>query len=444
MTFGPVARCKPSWMAGPLGLFLVFGQSAYSMDMGAELRAGYGTSDNIERVAEDEVDETIVSAGFSLDMVEDRNRFDFLLRSSIDYITYQNGTYEDEPVGGLNLEATYWFVPERINWFLKNNWGQRVLDPFSATDPGNREDINYFTTGPSFKIQASSRNALGLDLRASIVRYDIQPYDNNQQAARVYFERAVRSDARISLNLRTREVDFDAKAEAIDYTVNDAFVRFEKENERDVFFVDAGVSEADIDDGDKRDGYLLQLAWDRTVSPFTTFSLYGGTSFTDGLDLFRDRQDSIDDIGDTINVNAIDQPRQNNFAGFRFDRGSDRTNLALRLDWSQDDYEEDVDGTRFDRDVTDATLRFSRDLTRDLFMSARADYSRYDYKFIDRLDKDTQIRLGLGYNFTPSFNVTVESQFYERDAIERADSFSETRAFVYFIYRSSWGGVSRQ
>jgi hypothetical protein len=437
-----IANNPDLWTVSAISLSLLLALPAptSAADIEAEFRAGYGRSDNIARLEEDEqIDESIQTIGLSLDVLQETRKFEFVLRSNFDYLVYADETFDDEVVGGLMTAATYWFIPERFNWYIQNNWGQQVFDPFATTDPGNREDFNYLTTGPSLLLPVGTRNMIGLDLRASRVNYETRVFDNDRQMVRAYFDRAIRDDSNMSFNVRVRSVEFESGSTADDYDLNEVFIRYERETARDTVSVDAGVAEVEDENGEKNDGYLFEAQWARNVSSATTVTYYGGSSISDGVDMFRDIQDSTEDIGETIDINGFEDPFRNNYIGFRYDVRGERNRAVVEVAWNQEDYVVDPGQIGLDRDVGELELRFSRALTRDFFIDARVRYMTRDYKYIDRRDDDAVATLVFGYNFTPSFNTTIEGQYIDRDSTEVEDSFIEVRTFLRFTYIPSWG-----
>ena len=112
--------------------------SSLAAEVESNFRLGYGWSDNITRVPSDPVDEKIQSVGLSFNYVEETRKLDAIIRSSFDFLHYENGTFDDDLVGGVIADFTYWFIDERLNWVLQDNYGQQLINPLAAATPNNQ------------------------------------------------------------------------------------------------------------------------------------------------------------------------------------------------------------------------------------------------------------------------------------------------------------------
>ena len=179
-------------------------QFSVAAELEAEVRAGVGVSDNIARTSTMEIDETIATVGFDFAATEQTRRLDLDIRSNVDYLDYVDDTFDAEWVGGLNGLAIFSLIDERLTWEIRDNFGQQLLDPLEVARPGNRENVNFFTTGPTLTSSAGGRNPIVLDARYSRVSYEERPFDNDRLSGRLSVGRNTSRDATASLNCLRR------------------------------------------------------------------------------------------------------------------------------------------------------------------------------------------------------------------------------------------------
>ena len=158
-----------------LNLFLVFtglfGSSPLAAaEFDAEFRAGYITTDNILLAPTDEIDENIWTGGLTLDLAEESSRITTDIHVVADYLDYDQ-SFESEWIGGINALIDFTLIDEHLNWVIRENFGQRLVNVFETPNPGNRENVNYFTTGPDLRFPIGGQNFIGLEGRYSTVRY---------------------------------------------------------------------------------------------------------------------------------------------------------------------------------------------------------------------------------------------------------------------------------
>ena len=83
-------------------------------------------------------------------------------------------TYDDEFLGGLDGTVYYRFIPERFAWSIEDNFAQIAVNGLAVDTPDNRQNLNYFTTGPDIILPLGARTALEVSGRYSdvVVRRD--------------------------------------------------------------------------------------------------------------------------------------------------------------------------------------------------------------------------------------------------------------------------------
>jgi len=76
-------------------------------DLTYEVETGVGHSDNITRVSENQVDETLATLGTHLDWTKATRRLDATVFVDLDYVEYLDNTYDGEVVGTADANLTF-------------------------------------------------------------------------------------------------------------------------------------------------------------------------------------------------------------------------------------------------------------------------------------------------------------------------------------------------
>ncbi len=410
--------------AAIVGLMLAH-QSAFAIEYTGEIRAGIGTSDNIARTPDQRIDEKIATVGFDFGMTELTSKLDLSLRSSFDYLDYLDDTFEAEWVGGLEANATVTLVDERLRWVFQNNYGQRLFDPLQPARPDNRENINFFTTGPTLNLLRGERLFITADVRYSAFHYEIQPADNQRRSGALSFGRDTSRESSVSLNIASERIEFDDDTVGSPIDLDAVFVRYEKTGRTNTFGLDLGFNQAESG-GDKGDGLLLQVDWSKTTSANGQLTMTGGSRYSEQGNIFRLFQGRALDVRDTNDLPDGTLPFRNYFYTVGYFLTHDRYSVDLSAGWSKEDYEDRAD---IDRDVHFGTVRFQREVTRKIFANANVGFQRRDFNILERRDDDLTLGLGVGYRLTNKFSIVLEYQHFQRNSIEDED-FTENRAFL--------------
>ena len=112
------------------------------------LEAGAEHTDNVARAPVDEESETVGVGRFNIAVDAVRPRLTANIGANLEYRDYVDEAFQSELVGGLDGFVSYAFVPERFIWVVTDNYGQIANQRTLADSPDNRQNVNYFSTGP--------------------------------------------------------------------------------------------------------------------------------------------------------------------------------------------------------------------------------------------------------------------------------------------------------
>jgi hypothetical protein len=393
-----------------------------------QVSLGAGRSDNVQRTPENEVDENIVSTGlrFALDEQSRRLRADVV--ADLAYNKYLDDTYDSELVGNVYAETAFILVPERVLWSLSDQFGQVLTDPFEPATADNRENINYFSTGPDLVFGMGEAMRLRVGARYALVDYETSPLDSSNINGELSLIRSMSDRRSISLNASVQQVEYDETLLDSDFDQSQGYIRYEAEGGRTNLRVDAGYAQLDREaDTETEGGMLLRFDASRRVSASSTIVLTGGRSFSTSAGAFANDQ-GISDIGvdtapgrQTSDPFALDQLA----LSWRFNRN--RTGLDVSVNWSERSYE---DIPAFDQAITTLSARYRRALSPMTELTFFASHSAAGFEQPDTDYDDMEAGVSFSWRLSRNFTFDVQYDYNTRNSDSPLTEYSENRLWL--------------
>jgi hypothetical protein len=418
-----VAACALAWSAA----------ADADVDLGVELTAGY--TNNLLRQSDGE-DDVPVSFGFTGNWVETTRHFSANVEGRVDGIKYFNDTWDDEVLGQLDGSLTWWAVPERFAWVVENVYGQVATNPFESISPANRENTNFFSTGPDWYMPFGERMRAYLGGRYGSVRYETSDTDSERLVGIAGIDRAVSSKSRLGIQMSSESVDFDSTLQS-DFDRQEAYVRYEFSRDQQTgglpagITVNAGYTWLDGDAGDDS-APLIEVLYSKDLSSSVRVGLELASRFSDaGLEFAAG---GLPGSGPGIDPGVIPQAgvyeERSGLATIDFQR--QRTNLGFAIRLADEAYETDT----LDRRSYDLQLTAERRMTRRLTGSARVLWSQDEYESggLNREDTDTEYRLEFRRELGQRSSIAVIGLYASRSSDDPLIEFDETRGYLVFDY----------
>jgi hypothetical protein len=398
---------------------------------------GVGTSDNIRRVPTGEESETILTTGVELAVLREEGRVHSDVDVDLSYYEYQDDAYDSEVTGRANADLRFLFVPGRFEWVLTDSFGQSEIDPFAASTPDNRENINYFTTGPDFTVRMGSAASLTLFGRYSATQFEESNFDDERVLGGLSLGRELSARSELSLNVTAESVEFDDQTAGTDYDRNSAFLRYDIEGARTTMGLEAGYTE--IDDGDSTSNSpLFELDISRDLSARSVLTLRGGVRSSDAASALRAGNEAGGGSPSGPDHVSSTDPFETTHASLGWQFTTLRTTFSVSAGYEDDDYET---SDLLNRERQNFQVSASRQITPRLSLRAQGTLFNSDYDTADQDDDETQFGLYLSWNATGRFFVEVDVENFNRDSSNPLSEYDETRAFLRFAWRNS-GGAS--
>lgn len=307
-------------------------ETSFSVSVGATY------SDNIGRVGSDEESDLMPEAGMRFS-VSREGRLDLALDGDLTYRSYQESTFtnDDELVGGLDARIGYAFVPDRFDWVVQNNFGQALIDPQAVETVDNRQNMNYFSTGPDFTIPLGGRTSLAVSGRWSDLDFEENDFGNERLSGTLGIIRHLGGMNSLHLGLASQRVEFDGPVPA-GYDVHSAFLMFQAGSSRTQLEVRGGATEVH-DAGDTFQHPLVSVTLTRQLTERSSLTLVAGTGMTDSADAFRRDRDIAGVGGIGEDVLALPDIVKEDFATVQWTVGSGRTTFEASVNWRDEDRE---------------------------------------------------------------------------------------------------------
>jgi len=313
---------------------------------------------------------------------------------------------------------------------FQETFGQINSDPFSASTPDNRENINYFTTGPDFMMNLGGATSLRLSGRFSDTSYEVTPIDSRSYGGGLTLLRELSGVSSLSLNATSESVKFTAPLQGADYDRHQAFLRYQISGARTTLGIDGGYTQVD-GEAKTNGGLLARLTLSRKVSASSSISFNAGTQFSDSGDMFRQgqRQFGVGSDGQSV-IGAADSFKSRFVsAGWTFSRN--RTSLGLMARYQNDAYQ---NATGFDHKATTVTANAQRQLGPLAQLNVFASFQREDFGNRGFTDDEYQAGLSFERKLSRLFGVSVQYNYYDRSSSNGGSNYKENRVGLFLTY----------
>jgi Putative beta-barrel porin 2 len=401
----------------------------WSVDIGAY------HSDNIARTSINEESDTVAEVGARLDLQTTRPRLDANIDLNVGYRDYLEDTFDNEAIGGLDGILVYGLVPERFTWLLQDNFGQVANDARQIDTPLNRQNFNYFTTGPDFIFHMGARTGLTLQGRWSDVYYENTGENSNRQLRGALILAQEIAEARtVSLNLAATRVEYDEVPPGSDYDVQEAYLRFDATGQFTTLATDLGYTVLH-DNGESNDGLLARISLTRKVATRSSISAEAGTEFADAANIFQLDQSFGGVRRETDGALASSDAYETDYIYLSWQTSGTRTTVALSGNWRDESHEEQTD---LNRTYLEGRIDLSRRLGSRVTISLLGGYDRQDYDE-PGLDLDEwSAEAGLEWRVQEFLSLLLRLTHFEGSAT--SGDYEENRIYLGLRFAGGDGG----
>ena len=404
---------------------------SHGAEPGYELSVGVAQTDNVARTPTNTKSDTILTEGIDFIWHDLRPRLDADVDADLNYLQYLNHTYGSQVLGNFIGQARAVAVPDVFFWKIADNFGQNRIDPLAAISPGNRENINYFSTGPQLMLPLGATTFLQVSADYGNVKYQVSPLDNQREDAGIALLRKLSQSSFVSLNLRDEHVGYSDDVANINYNRQDAFVRYDSQGARTRIGIDLGYSKLH-DRISPVSTFLGRLEVSRNLSAFSSITLSVGREYSDSSDEFRLSQ-TLTGVNNT-NIQSAAQsgaPFTTNHAQAAWNFQRARTGFGFSVEAFKDTYQQP---SVLDENRLQAEVHASRRLTPNLEVRLIENYFHQHFLDIPGTATETTSEAQLVWRAGRRLSVIVDFSRSNRHSESAATNFTENRGWVRIAY----------
>lgn len=422
----------------PLALLLAAAcDDACALRLDYTLELGLMHSDNIALSPVDPVDETVLIPHLDFSLSETGSNVQAAVTGMLEYRNYLDGTFGSEFRGSLDGTVNWEIVPQRFAWVFADNLG---LYPISLRDPdvpGNLQQTNVFTTGPTLRfrlgptVQAQTE-ARFIDSHAE----DTAAFDSRRLGLAQRFQWELAQTRHLSVNFETQDVDFD-EAFARDYRRHAAYAGYRQTLARVDLDASFGYSRLDFDGGGDVGGPLARAAFDWRANERNTLGIAFAWQYSDAVSALAEGAAAFDlglgGIGIGGEAISAEVYRERRLEANHLFHGT-RLNIASSVHVARYRYEEEAVVLATDRNEVGAGINAGYLLRPLLTIGATAEVLRRRYLDDDATDRTHRYGIYLSQQLSRHWRWRIDLSRHERDAGAGADSFDENAAYLRFAY----------
>ena len=398
-------------------------------DWDATVTTGLGYSDNIGRLATNPVDDTIANVQSRFSIEENTPRLFVDVVGNVGYYRYLDDTFDPEFLGNMAADMNVTLVDEYLRWLLTDNFGQVLTDPFTPATPTNRENFNYFATGPQAEFQLGGQLRLGLGAQYSRSDYEISPFDADGALAHISLTHDFSEHSGLGLNARYMDVEYDDAALFDNsYKQDELFLRYDAEGARTRLTADAGYARFDQDSApDTESGPMFRIDVTRQVTARSVLILTAGHEFSNSSIVYSQMQNGLPLDLEMVGGRQTVDPFMNTRAALRWDYEGTRSGFTLSGGYRDEDYRMRPE---LDQQLVSFAAETQRYMTPSLDLDIRASY--LDVKFdqpggdYDEIDAT----VGLNWRMTRTIGLWFSYQYAKRDSELASASYDENRVWL--------------
>ncbi|HJS36378.1 MAG TPA: outer membrane beta-barrel protein [Pseudoxanthomonas sp.] len=401
----------------------------YTVDLGMERNS------NVTMVPADPIEQRYLRAGVGFSITENISALQLNLDGRAEYRDYEDDIFADTVDGTLSGRMNWVAIPQRLFFVVEDNLTVQPVDSLVPDGPGNRQQVNVFSAGPTVLFNWTSSLHGQAELRYVHSDAEVTDEFNSQRlAAAVRTIKELSPTSRVSLNLQAQRVDFDDDIVARDYNRYDIYGRYVRTLANFELGADLGYSRIDYRQGESRSEPLLRADAQWNLSPHSQLIAAVSSQFsdtaTDALTGIQSEATVPENVltGDAV-VNASPYEVRSIDLGYQYT--GTRLTFSLTPYVQKRDY---VDSDTFDQKTRGARFDLQWLIRRSLTLGSYATWERLDYTQLNREDETSRVGASLEYQWAPRWSARLHAERYKRDSTDVGQSVSQNLIYLSIAY----------
>ncbi len=434
-------RLKPKHIALASTLMAVSVSVSRAENLNYGVDIGVGETDNVTLVSTNKISQTFTVADLDFALQEQRRLFDVAAKGDFSDLYFLQGVYGNELVGRFDGLARLSLVPEKIAWVLQDDFGQAQIDPFAAVTPTNRENINYFSTGPDATLRMGGTGFVNVSARYARTQYETSPYDNNQYGGTIALGRYLSARSSVSLDGTTEHILFDDTAinattntaTNTDFKLTSLYGHYEFKGARTEIMANLGLTRVD-QTGESFSGPSSKLQLSRVLSTSAKLTFAAGRDLTDASAGFSNLQPGAIGAVGTAPATLSSTNYTSTHASVQWQYTRNRTTVALSGRWERDAY---TSQPLSDLARGTAEFRVGRQFTPGLSVQVSGSVYRTDFANVDFSETDVLIGGSLIFHEGRGTEIRLRCDHTSRAVSGIGNGYAENRIFLTLGYKPS-------
>jgi Putative beta-barrel porin 2 len=410
---------------------LIHASTSRATEPGYQVSVGVIETDNVQRLPSGGSSNTIFEQEANFTWHEQRPVLNADIEADLSHLTYVPRAFSDEVIGNFIGSARVAMVPQYLFWNISDNFGQGVTDPTQAVTPLNRENINFFSTGPQALLPLSSVDILDLNGTYGRASYQDSPLNSQRFGGGGGYIHMLSAAAEISVNVHQERIDYSNDTLNPDYNLQEAFGHFGIKGQRTTLGIDAGYDRVTGLAGLSSGGVLGRIQLSRKVSASSTVSLSVGRQFSDSVGAFQMSQVLGGANLNTQQTVQVGGPFNMTFITGGWNFLHNRTQFGVEVSHFRDTY---VENALSDDNRTEVSLHISRLLrpTVRLAISEFLDRQVFENQPGTATDSTTDMRLT--WQMSRRISMTFAYDHARRTSDVAASQFTQNTVWVSIGY----------
>lgn len=403
----------------------------YTIDVGVE------QNDNVTLSTTDPIDQRYLRGGLGFTVTENTSSLQTSVDGRVEYRDYEDDIFRDTVDGTLAGRLNWIAIPQRLFFSAEDSLSVQPVDALAPDAPGNRQQVNVFSAGPTLLVAWSPSLHGQAELRYALSDAEITDEFNSQRlATALRMIKELTPASRVTFNVQAQRVDFDDDIIARDYDRYDLYARYVRTLAHFELGADLGYSRISYRQGgsENRSEPLIRAdaIWNPTSS--SSFTLAASSEFSDtavdalsGIEADATLPENVL-TGDAV-VNASPYEVRNLDLGYAYT--GTRIQFSITPFVQTRDY---IESDEFDQDSHGANADVSWLVRPTLRLGAYVVDERRTYTSLNR-DEDT-LRIGatLRYHWVRHWSVGLQWERYERDSSVVGEDVSQNIVYLNVTY----------
>ena len=394
---------------------------------------GLTYSDNINRSESNADSDFIAAVSGGINFARSKRNFDVNVAATASYLEYIQNEFSSEIIGGLNGSAEFRFAGDRFIWHVEDTFGQAQVNLQQSNNPGNRQDVNRFATGPRLNYPLTNTLSFSAGATYTDVWYGDSDFDYDQLGGEIGLVHAPSRNRSLGFYATASETSYDnGILSGRDYDNRSVYARWRSRGVRTELQFEGGVNEIENETFDDS-GTILGARLSRKLSSRTRASVFANRRFENN---FASIQSVTEQLGipldETVRGPGTGLPFEGTTIGADVGYATPRTQFTLSVRSVEEETLDDVIELTRDRMI------FSSGATYNLNAVSRisAQLAFQEDEFEQLNDKFDQIVFSVGYTrqLSRELSLNVYAQRQTGDANRLLFDYDENRIGALLRY----------